>query len=257
LKATRAQWEHINGISDSGIKDNGINDPVYRMGIFWKAARAWENVAAPLKRIRFTPIQILVHLSAWALAAFLTWEYFTGRLTINPIQAATQRLGIYALVFLTLTLANTPIGNVLGYRPILKARRAMGLYSFFFALAHFLMFVGVDYHFNLAMLLPDIIDKKYVWVGVPAFLILIALAITSTKGWMRRLGRNWKHLHRLVYAAGILVILHYAWAKKGNLFSLRGDIQQPLLFGLLISILLLLRLPAIRKWATSVRDRFR
>jgi sulfoxide reductase heme-binding subunit YedZ len=210
-----------------------------------------------LKRIRFTSIQILVHLSAWALAAWLVLDYFSGRLTINPIQAATQRTGKYALIFLTLTLANTPISNVLGYRPILKVRRAMGLYSFFFAAAHFLMFVGVDYHFNLAMLLPDIAFKKYVWAGVPALLILTALAITSTKGWMRRLGRNWKHLHRLVYAAGILVILHYAWAKKGDLFSLRGDITQPLAFGLLILILLLLRLPVIRKWATGLRDRFR
>ena len=210
-----------------------------------------------MKRIRFTPFQILVHLTAWALAAWLAYDYFTGHLTINPIQAATQRLGKYALIFLTLTLANTPISNVLGYRPVLKARRAMGLYTFLFAAAHFLMFVGVDYHFNFGLLLPDVVSKKYVWVGVPALLILIALAITSTKGWMRRLGKNWKRLHRLVYGAGILVILHYAWAKKGDLFSLRGDIQQPLIFGVLISILLVLRLPVIRKWATSVRDRLR
>jgi sulfoxide reductase heme-binding subunit YedZ len=208
-----------------------------------------------LKWPKFTPLQVLVHLSAWSLAAWLVGDYLSGHLTINPIQAATQRLGKYALIFLTLTLANTPISNVLGYRPILKARRTMGLYSFFFAAAHFLMFAGVDYHFNFSLLLADVASKKYVWVGATALLILCALAITSTKGWMRRLGRNWKRLHRLVYAAGILVILHYAWAKKGDLFSLRGDVRQPLLFGLLILILLLLRLPAIRTWAASLRNK--
>ena len=214
-------------------------------------------MAAPLKRISITPIQILTHLTAWALVAWLVFDYFTGRLTINPIQAATQRLGKYALIFLTLTLANTPVRIISGYRPLLKARRTMGLYSFFFAAAHFLMFVGVDYHFNFGLLLPDIVSKKYVWVGLPAFLILSALAVTSTNGWKRRLRKNWKHLHRLVYAAGVLVILHYAWAKKGDLFSLRGDIQQPLAFGVLILILLLLRIPAIRKWSAGLRDRFR
>jgi sulfoxide reductase heme-binding subunit YedZ len=214
-------------------------------------------MSAPLKRIRFTPVQILVHLTAWALVAWLAIDYFTGRLTINPIQAATQRLGKDALIFLTLSLAITPVSSVLGYHPIRKASRAAGLYCYFFALAHFLMFIGVDYHFNFGLLWLDLASKKYVWAGVPVFLILTAMSITSTRGWMRRLGKDWKRLHRLVYAAGVLVILHYAWVKKGDLFSLRGDIQQPLAFGLVILILLLLRLPAIRRWATSLRDRFR
>ena len=219
--------------------------------IFGKAS--W----APLKRINFTPLQMLVHLSAWALAAWLAWDYLSGNLTVNPIQAATQRLGKYALIFLTLSLANTPVSNLLDYRPLRKASRAMGLYSFFFAAAHLLMFVGVDYHFNLGLLFADIASKKFVWVGAATFLILTALAITSTKGWMRRLGKNWKRLHRLVYAAGILVILHYAWAKKGDLFSLRGDMQQPLIFGLVVLLLLLLRLPAIRKWVVDIRNKIR
>jgi len=210
-----------------------------------------------LKRFSFTPVQILVHLSAWALAAWLAGDFFSGNLTVNPIQAATQRLGKYALIFLTVTLANTPIRNVLGYRALLKARRTMGLYSFIFAAAHLFMLVGVDYHFNLGLLLADFVSKKYVWMGAAAFLILTALAITSTRGWKRRLGKKWKPLHRLVYLAGILVILHYAWAKKGNLFSLQGDIQQPLIFGLIILMLLLLRLPAIRKWTTGLRERLR
>jgi sulfoxide reductase heme-binding subunit YedZ len=210
-----------------------------------------------LKRISFTPVQILVHLLAWTLAAWLVWDYFSGNLTVNPIQAATQRLGKYALIFLTLSLASTPVSSVLGFRKVLRASRALGLYSFFFALAHLTMFVGVDYHFNLGLLFTDIASKKYVWMGAATFLILSALAITSTKGWMRRLGRNWKRLHRLVYLAGILDILHYAWVKKGNLFSLQGDIQQPLAFGILILILLLLRLPPIRIWATGLRNRFR
>jgi len=210
-----------------------------------------------VKRISVTPIQMLVHLTAWALAAWLAWDFFSGNLTVNPIQAATQRLGKYALIFLTLSLANTPISSVLGFRQVLKASRTLGLYCFFFAAGHLFMLVGVDYHFNLGLLLADVATKKYIWVGATAFLILTALAITSTRGWMLRLGKNWKRLHRLVYAAGILVVLHYAWAKKGNLFSLQGDILQPLIFGLIILVLLLLRLPAIRKWATGLRQRLR
>ena len=202
-------------------------------------------MAAALKRISFTPIQILVHLTAWALVAWLVYDYFTGHLTINPIQAATQRLGKYALIFLTLTLANHTDQHRLWVTDRYSRRAGRwGCIATFFAAAHFLMFVGVDYHFNFGLLLADIASKKYVWVGIPAFLILTALAITSTNGWKRRLRKNWKRLHRLVYAAGVLVILHYAWAKKGDLFSLRGDIQQPLAFGLLILILLLLRIPA-------------
>ena len=215
------------------------------------------SLTASLKRINITPVQILVHLTAWALVAWLVFDYFTGRLTINPIQAATQRLGKDALIFLTLTLANTPVRILTGYRALLKARRTMGLYTFFFACAHLLMFIGVDYHFNFGLLLADVASKKYVWVGLATFLILASLALTSTDGWKVRLRKNWTKLHKLVYAAGVLVILHYAWAKKGDLFSLRGDIGQPLAFGLVILILLVLRLPPIRKRLAGLRDRLR
>jgi methionine sulfoxide reductase heme-binding subunit len=202
-------------------------------------------------------LQFLPHLLAWALLAWLVFDFFIGNLTVNPIQAATQRLGRYALVFLTLGLSVTPLSRLLGYRPLLKLARPLGLYTFFFAALHFLVFVGVDYRFDFALLFTDVASKKYIWVGLPALLIIASLALTSTRGWMRRLGKNWKRLHQLVYLAAILDVLHFAWVRKGALFSLRGDVRLPLVFALLVLGLLLLRLPPLRRWSVGLSQRFR
>jgi methionine sulfoxide reductase heme-binding subunit len=202
-------------------------------------------------------LQLLPHLLAWVLLSWLVFDFFTGNLTVNPIQAATQRLGRYALVFLTLGLSITPLSRLFGYRPLLKLARPFGLYTFFFAALHLLVFVGVDYRFDWALLLTDVASKKYIWAGLPALLIITALALTSTRGWMRRLGKNWKRLHRLVYLAAILDVLHFAWVRKGALFSLRGDVRLPLLFALLVLVLLLLRLPPLHRWSARFSRRFR
>ena len=167
-----------------------------------------------MSRIKFTPLQIGVHLTAWALAIWLVWAYSTGNLTVNPIQDLTQRTGKIALIFLVSSLACTPINTVFGFKPALKVRRALGLYAFVFATSHGLILVGLDYGFDWFLLQLEILDKRYILVGLSAFLILLLLAITSFRWWMRRLGKYWKWLHRLVYLAGILVVLHYRLGEK-------------------------------------------
>jgi sulfoxide reductase heme-binding subunit YedZ len=173
--------------------------------------------------------------------------YLTDNLTVNPIQAATQRTGDIAIIILLLSLACTPLHNLTGYSPLLKLRRPLGLYAFLYAFFHFILFIGVDFGFNLRYLIPEFLEKRYLWVSLPAFLILLALAITSFKYAKRLLGKNWKRLHRMVYLAIILVILHLAWVVKGDLFQLSGDIWKPLMAGIVAFFLLSMRIPPLAR----------
>jgi sulfoxide reductase heme-binding subunit YedZ len=116
-----------------------------------------------------------------------------------------------------------------------------------YASIHFLFFIGLDYQFDLILLQEAIFEKRYAFVGFAAGLILLALAVTSTRGWMKRLGRTWTRLHKLVYLAGILVIVHYVWLVK-------SDIRIPLLYGALVLTLLILRIPAVRHKASKLRQ---
>ena len=213
-----------------------------------------QNSSLNMKRIPW--LSLLVHGSAWLLVAWLVIDYLSGNLTINPIQAATQRTGKYALIFLILSLSCTPINTLFGFRQVLGLRRWLGLYAFMFAAIHLIIFIGWDYGFDISLLKIEFLQKRYVIIGSAAFLILLPLAITSFRWWMKRLGKNWKRLHRFVYLAGGLVIIHYAWAKKGDLFRLQGDIWQPLLFGLLLIVLLVLRIPSVRKKVSSFRAQY-
>lgn len=206
-----------------------------------------------MPRIKFTPLQILVHLLAWGLAAWLAWDAWTGNLTVNPIQAATQRTGKYALVLLVLSLACTPLNTLFGFRQAISVRRSLGLYAFLFAATHFAIFIWIDYGFEWEFIRDEIIDKRYILVGATALTILTLLAVTSFQWWQKRLGKRWKSLHKLVYLAAPLVVLHYAWARKGDVFRLQGDILQPLAFGVVVILLLLARLPALRKRAVRLR----
>ncbi len=204
---------------------------------------------------KFTPLQIIVHIGAWLPLIWLLWDYYTGNLTINPIQAATQRTGKYALILLVLSLAATPANTLFGFRQALKVRRALGLYAFMYAAIHLTIFAGLDYGLDWGLLQGAIFEKRFVLVGLGAFLILLSLAATSFKSSMKRMGKNWKRLHKLVYLAGGLVIVHYAWSIKGDVLRLQGDIWQPVLFGLIVLILLVMRIPFVRKWFGGVRQR--
>ena len=188
---------------------------------------------------RFTPLQIIIHLGAWIPLILLVFDFFAGRLSVNPIQDMEQRTGRAAITLLVLSLACTPLNTLFGWREALQRRRALGLYAFMYAAIHMLVFLGLDYTFSWLLIRDAILEKRYILVGVLSFLLLLPLAITSFKYWMKQLGRNWTRLHRLIYLIAPLVVLHYAWAKKGDLFHLRGDILRPLVYGLIVILLLL------------------
>lgn len=207
------------------------------------------------RSLSFTPLQIAVHIAAWIPLAWMIWDYFQFNLTANPIQNLTQRTGKAALIFLVLSLAATPANTLFGWRQALKVRRALGLYAFGYAAVHFWIFLAWDYGFAWDLLRAEIIDKSYILVGASTLTILTALAATSFRWWMKRLGKNWKRLHKLVYLAGGLVIIHFAWASKGDLFSLQGDIWEPLAYGLAVALLLIVRIPSVRKRASGLRRR--
>lgn len=201
-------------------------------------------------------LPFIVHVGAWIPLIVLVWQAVTGNLTVNPVQAAIQRTGKTAFVLLVLSLTCTPLNSIFNFKPALKVRRALGLYAFLYAAGHFLLFSGLDYAFNLEFILADVGGKPYIWVGLSALIILTALAVTSFAWWKKRLGKNWKRLHRLVYLAGVLVALHYAWAKKGDLFTLSGDILQPFLWGLLILVLLAIRIPFVKRTLRGLVAKF-
>lgn len=188
---------------------------------------------------KVTPLQLLVHIAALVPLAWLIFDAATGRLSVNPIQDIEQRTGKYALILLVASLTCTPVNILIGWAPILRWRRPLGLYAFGYAALHFTTFIGLDYGFNLGFIWADVANKRYIFVGLAALLILIPLALTSTSGWQKRLGKAWRKLHRWVYLAGALVVVHYVWAVK-------SDIREPLLWGAAIGLGLLVRIPAVR-----------
>jgi sulfoxide reductase heme-binding subunit YedZ len=189
---------------------------------------------------------LAAHVAGWIPALNLAWIASQGGLSINPIQDLTFGTGRPALIFLVATLAVTPVITLTGWNWLAPVRRWLGLYAFFYAATHFLIFVVVDYGLDLALIWDAIIEKRYVLAGAAALLIMIPLALTSTKGWQKRLGRDWKRLHRAVYAAGLLAVLHYVWLVK-------ADIREPLLYGAVVVGLLLMRLPAVRQRVSEWR----
>ena len=150
-------------------------------------------------------LQVAVHVAACVPLALLVLDYAIDGLGANPIQAITFRTGKTALVLLVLSLAVTPLATF-GWRGVVRLRRPLGVYAFFYVALHFLTFIGLDYGFNLAYLRDGLIEKPFALVGLAAGTLLLPLALTSTRGWMRRLGRNWKRLHWLVFIAAPLAI---------------------------------------------------
>jgi len=193
-------------------------------------------------------LRILIHIGAIIPLALLCFDAIYHHLGPEPIRAATLRTGYVTLVLLVLTLACTPINTWFGFRPALQHRRTLGLYAFLYASIHFLLFVAVDYMFDLALLYEAIFEKPYALAGLSAFLILIPLAITSTKGWKKRLGQNWRKLHYGIYFAALIAVVHFIWLVK-------LDIREPLAFGALVLALLAMRLTRIRHAITQIRYR--
>jgi len=188
----------------------------------------------------------LTHIGSTVPMLILLWDWWQGNLTANPIQAATLRTGRFAIILLILSLSITPLNFLFRLRQLIPLRKWLGLYSAFYAGVHFLIFIGIDYGFDISFILSDLVAKRYVIVGFLAGLILLPLTLTSTKGWQRRLKKNWKRLHRFVYLAGLLAATHYIWLVK-------SDIRTPLLYTGVVVMLLILRIPSIRRNVNGLR----
>ena len=188
------------------------------------------------------PIVFLVCLGPFAWFVFLG---FTGGLGVNPVEAVIRGIGDWALRFLLIALAVTPLRLLTGVNEFSRFRRMLGLFAFFYAFLHILAYLGADLEFDLHALWLDVLKRKYITVGMASFLILIVLAATSTAGSVRRLGgKAWRNLHRLVYAAGCLAVLHYFWMVK-------RDVTEPLIYGAVLAGLLALRAVKRRKAGTK------
>lgn len=165
---------------------------------------------------------------------WLGWSAMSGGLGANPIETITHFTGDWALRLLLLTLAVTPLRKLAGWKPVIQVRRMLGLFTFFYAALHFLTWLVLDQFFFWPGILEDIGKRPYITVGFAAFILLIPLAVTSTKGMMRRLGSRWKQLHKLVYVIAVLAVLHFLWLVKADLF-------EPLVYASILTLLLLAR----------------
>ena len=184
---------------------------------------------------------LLLKGAVWLLGLYplarLGWWLREGLIGLgaNPIERVLHHTGWWALVLLLVTLAVTPLRRITGRNELIRTRRPLGLFAFFYASLHFLVYLGLDQVFGWAYILEDVAERPFITVGFLAWLLLIPLAVTSTKGWIRRLGRRWTVLHRLVYAAAILGVVHFYWRVK-------ADTRVPLLFAAAFVGLMVLRM---------------
>ena len=201
-------------------------------------------------------LKIAVFVACLAPVAWLLWKFFGSTpgdmstwgvgLGANPIEKITHATGDWTLRFLLITLAITPLRKLLALPALIKFRRMFGLFAFFYGCLHFTTYIWLDKFFNLHEMLADIAKRKFITVGFTAFLLLIPLALTSTAGWIRRLGgKRWHALHRLIYVSAIAGVIHYLWLVK-------ADIRKPLIYGAILAVLLLYR---IAVWIVPVIKR--
>ena len=166
----------------------------------------------------------------------LVWRSLTGNLGPNQVETLQHTTGDWTLRFLVITLCITPLRKLLKLPELIRFRRLIGLFAFFYACLHFLTYLGPDQSFDLAAMWKDVAKRPFITVGFTAFILLIPLALTSTAGWIRRLGgRRWQMLHRLIYISAICGVIHYYWLVK-------SAVLRPLTYGAIVAILLLWRL---------------
>ncbi len=186
------------------------------------------------KDIQF--IKLLILVNGAVPATLLAWDAWHHRLGANPVNFAILTTGMSALVFLVLTMLVTPLRKLSGLNWLIQFRRMLGLYAFFYACAHFLIFFSLDRSFSVSGTLSEMVKRKYLIVGGTALIVLIPLALTSTNAMIKRLGgKRWRALHRLAYVAAIAGVIHYY-------MQVKADVRQPLVFAAVLGVLLGYRL---------------
>jgi methionine sulfoxide reductase heme-binding subunit len=180
--------------------------------------------------------KVAVFLLCLVPLGILVMRAVQGNLTANPIEFITHATGDWTLRFLIITLAITPLRTLLRLPQLIRFRRMLGLFAFFYACLHFSIWIGVDKFFDWTEMWKDVQKRRFITVGFAAFVLMIPLAITSTKGWIRRLGgQRWQWLHRAIYLSAILGVIHYWWQVK-------SDIRKPLQYAWMVGLLLVWRL---------------
>jgi methionine sulfoxide reductase heme-binding subunit len=168
--------------------------------------------------------------------AGLVWRIFKNNLGANPVEFLQHATGDWTLRFLVFTLCVTPLRKLFRLPDLIRFRRMLGLFAFFYAGLHFITYLGPDQQFDLIAMWKDVAKRPFITVGFAAFVLLIPLAITSTTGWIRRLGgKRWQMLHRSIYFAAVFGVIHYYWLVK-------SDVREPLFYGTIVAILLLWRI---------------
>lgn len=173
---------------------------------------------------------------AWAVLAYLRGQPLPSYVGAEPVAFLQHFTGDWTLRFLLITLSITPLRKLLNLPNLIRFRRMLGLFAFFYVSLHFLTYIGPDQAFDFAAMMKDVAKRPFITVGFTGFVLLIPLAVTSTRGWIRRLGgKNWQALHRLIYVAALSGVIHYYWLVK-------SDHRLPLLYAVLLALLLLYRL---------------
>jgi sulfoxide reductase heme-binding subunit YedZ len=186
-------------------------------------------------------LRLLVFGLALTPALLLALAAGQGRLGANPVETLLHATGEWALRLLLLTLALTPLRRIGGWGWPLALRRMLGLFAFFYATLHLAVWMLLDRRLAWAGMLEDVLERPFISVGLAAFLLLLPLAATSTRGMLRRLGRHWRRLHRAVYGIAVLGVVHYLWLVK-------ADLAAPLTYGAILALLLVLRWPPLAQW---------
>jgi len=183
----------------------------------------------------------LVFVAAATPAVVLVWKITQGTLRPDPVERLTHTTGLTALILLLVTLAVSPLRRLTGWNDLIRFRRMLGLWAFTYAVFHFLIYVVFDHFFALDSIAEDILERPYVTVGFTALVLLIPLALTSTKGWIRRLGgKRWARLHQMIYLAAALAVLHFLWLVK-------IDTREPVVYAVVLIGLLGARVGTSRR----------
>jgi sulfoxide reductase heme-binding subunit YedZ len=189
--------------------------------------------------------KVVVFALALVPAERLVWKALHRGLGANPIEFITHETGDWILIFLVVTLAITPARKLLRLPELIRFRRMTGLFAFFYAFLHFSTWIGLDKFFDFREMLHDVQKRPFITAGFTGFVLLLPLAVTSTRGWIRRLGgKRWQMLHRLIYVTAAAGVVHYYWLVK-------SDVRKPVMYGTFVGLLLAFRLGA---WLVKTRS---
>jgi methionine sulfoxide reductase heme-binding subunit len=179
--------------------------------------------------------KVLLFLLCATPALYLGWRYYKQDLTANPVEYITHYTGDWTIRFILITLVVTPLRGLFNEPQLTRFRRMLGLFAFFYGVSHFMTWLWIDKFFDWNEMFKDILKRKFITIGMTALLLMAPLAVTSTAGWVRRMGfKRWQRLHRLIYFSGLAAVIHYMWLVK-------SDERLPLMYGAILTVLMAYR----------------